>query len=76
MSENNLYFKALKILDNEGDPDWCEGMDCEKGLKQELIRQYKERLMREMEEKVKDKKRLLEISKYTWKKMRKTLENL
>ena len=76
MSENKLYFKALKILDNEGDPDWCKGMTCDKGLKPELIRQYKERLMREMEEKVKDKKRLLEISKYAWKKMRKTLENL
>ena len=76
MSENKLYFKALKILDNEGDPDWCKGMDCGKELKRELIRQYKERLMREMEEKVKNKKRLLEISKYAWKKMRKTLENL
>tara|TARA_B100001123_G_C15080303_1_gene935365 strand:- start:335 stop:538 length:204 start_codon:yes stop_codon:yes gene_type:complete len=66
----------MKILDNEGDPDWCKGMNCSNELKKELITQYKGRLMKEIKFYLKDKKKISAIQKYDWKKMRSFLETL
>ena len=69
------YYWAMKILDNEGDPDYCKNIKCPSGLKKELIKQYKERLLRQIDEDLKTKKKkrksfLEKISKKTWKQIR------
>jgi hypothetical protein len=73
---SDVYFPAMKILDNEGDPDWCKGMDCTKELKKELIIQYKSRLMTEIRFYLKDEKKINEIKKYDWKKMARSSKEL
>ena len=71
-----VYFHAMKILDNEGDPDWCKGMDCAKELKGELVKQYKERLMKEIEYYSRGKSVKSKIKNGTWKQMRSYLSSL
>ena len=73
---SGVYFYAMKVLDNEGDPDWCKGMDCGKELKDELVKQYKERLLKEIEYYSRGKSIKSKIKNGTWKQMRSHLMTL
>ena len=53
---NKYYFTIMKILDNDGDPSWCDHKSMKeecKFYKKDLILEYKRRQLLKLEDKLK-----------------------